>query len=467
MNSLRSRLIFWAGTATVCVLLFAGIALFMLIRKAVISEFDKGLTTQVQVLASEVEVGENGHYLDFDNGALPFFEKGRNAKYFELWDANGKVLQRSASLGNKDLSRLAKSSENLKSRAVMLPDGNSGRQVTLVFRLRGESPSAHSDRILTLSLAQKTEGIEDVMESIFWLLLGIGVLTTLVCLAVFAVIVRRGMRPIDQLGADIRAIRENQLSSRLANRDLPEELQPIVSGLNHLLERVEKAFDRERAFTANLAHELRTLLYGLRMKQDVVLMRPREGDAYRRALNECLSITIATQSMMENLLALARLDAGQITLKKEPVPLDEFLKEVWIAFDERAAERDLETVWDVAEVKVETDRERLRLILNNLFDNAVSYANPKDEVRIQTGTDDDGAWMKICNTGCELSAEAASRVFERFWRGDEARTDVGSHCGLGLSLSQRLAELLGCEITAFVEPEDWFCVRLRFLKSED
>lgn len=305
------------------------------------------------------------------------------------------------------------------------------------------------------------------MESIFWLLLGIGVLTTLVCLAVFAVIVRRGMRPIDQLGADIRAIRENQLSSRLANRDLPEELQPIVSGLNHLLERVEKAFDRERAFTANLAHELRTLLYGLRMKQDVVLMRPREGDAYRRALNECLSITIATQSMMENLLALARLDAGQITLKKEPVPLDEFLKEVWIAFDERAAERDLETVWDVAEVKVETDRERLRLILNNLFDNAVSYANPKDEVRIQTGTDDDGAWMKICNTGCELSAEAASRVFERFWRGDEARTDVGSHCGLGLSLSQRLAELLGCEITAFVEPEDWFCVRLRFLKSED
>jgi two-component system sensor histidine kinase QseC len=239
---------------------------------------------------------------------------------------------------------------------------------------------------------------------------------------------------------------------------LPSELRPVARRLDDLLRRLEAAFAREKSFTADVAHELRTPLSGLRTTLEVMLSKPREAGQYREALDECLVIGRRLQALVDNLLSLAQLEGQRAALATEPVQIDYLMRETWKLFAERAAARHVKIEWRIpAPVFVDSDAVRLRIVVANLFDNAVSYVDEGGTITIAASSSAGRAELSVANTGSMVGGEDVTRIFDRFWRGDRSRA-VGLHCGLGLALCQRIAVLVGGTIVAEAEKGKVFCI---------
>jgi signal transduction histidine kinase len=263
---------------------------------------------------------------------------------------------------------------------------------------------------------------------------------------VLVMVVGRTMRPLGEVAERIAGLSATELSARVAGERVPLEVRPIVERLNELLGRLEGAFERERAFASDAAHELRTPVAALRTTIEVCLTRQREPAEYAGAMERCLGVTASMQTLIENLLLLARAEAGQLPQVMEAVDLAGLSREVWAGFADRAAAARVVVEWSGPAVcVVNGDRENLRLVLVNLFDNALSHGEAGGKMELGIVEGEGVAEFRLANSGCGLSAEDAGRVFERFWRKDAARSQSGGlvHAGLGLSLCRRLVGLGG------------------------
>jgi signal transduction histidine kinase len=270
---------------------------------------------------------------------------------------------------------------------------------------------------------------------------------------------RAVLRPIDRLSALIAAIEPDNLKSPVPTTGVPDEMMVVLERLNSATSRLAAAFDRERSTIANIAHELRTPVAGIRATLEFALARgphaSRDED-----LRECLSMTESMQRMIINLLTLARLESGQARLPAQRVGVLETVRECMALLEERMKERELTVVVRVDEqLTVLGGDEHLRMILGNVLDNAVSYALSGQPIEV-TGTAQGGwACIEVANA-TDGRLKDVSEIFNAFWRGEEARTS-GHHCGLGLTLVQRLVRLSGGTVSAQIDGLNLFRISLR------
>jgi signal transduction histidine kinase len=182
-------------------------------------------------------------------------------------------------------------------------------------------------------------------------------------------------------------------------------------------------------------------------------------------MQECHAICDDTQRIVETLLALARLESGAAAVDREIIDVSMLLEQVWQPFQPIAVQRRVEVEWDVERgTLLNTDANQFRVLLTNLFDNAISYVDGGGQVRVRAAVSPAGLEIRIENTGCRLASDQASLVFERFWRGDASRGETGRHAGLGLALCQRIAVLQQASIEARVEAGR-FVVSVQFPRS--
>jgi two-component system sensor histidine kinase BaeS len=167
------------------------------------------------------------------------------------------------------------------------------------------------------------------------------------------------------------------------------------------------------------------------------------------------------QTMINNLLLLARLDAQQISFQSEQIRLAELVNFCWRPLSNKAADHKItfENRID-PEIMYETDRQNLGIILSNILENAVEYTDEGGQIRTSACLADDSVQIETLNTGCQLTTEQAAQVFDCFWRGDSSRKDAGVHCGLGLALVDRISKALGGSATVEVENRGIFKIRL-------
>ena len=436
-GSIGKRLLVGAALAVSLAFLASGAVVLVLTRATLRAQLDEGLVAKAHALAALVE--QDGDTLESDlDGAR---DSAASGDLYEVWDDRARVVARSAALASRHLERAAVFDPgDVAFTEIVLARGERGRQVTLRFQPRAdiEDLAGQPRQAATIAVARSSAGVDDAIARIGRVLAGVGAVGTLVCLLVLGWVIRFGLSPLRALASAIAEIREGDLTARLATASTPEELRPVVERLNELLGRLGIALTRERELTAEVAHELRTPLAGLRATIEVAIDRDRPAERYRTALTSCLAICTQTERVVETLLSLARLDAGTIVATAEPVEVDELVREVLATMSARARARRIEVFTELPPITLDTDREQLRIIVHNLVDNAVSYANEGGELRVELFD----ATLRISNTGCVLSAAQIERVCDRFWRGDQART-TGTHAGLGLALCHKLAGLLG------------------------
>jgi two-component system, OmpR family, heavy metal sensor histidine kinase CusS len=467
MRSLQSRLVIGTAVGTTVVLLVSGALLYVLVRSWLLGEFNRALADKARTLGTLVEQHVDGLRVEFDNDDMPEFRGRAKPEYFEFWLPGNLPTRRSESLGAKDLSRLTVTSSDPIYRRITLPDGRAGRSVEITFQPRREFrsniPNPPPPEEVTLVVARETAGIDKVLGYLRGLLLAIGATAVLAAIALLTAIVRHGLKPMDRLAKQISAVGVAGLSARVHMPTAPTEMRPAIDRLNDLLKRLEDAFNRERSFTADVAHELRTPLAGLRSTLEVSMSKARTPREYQSAMQDSVVIIEQMQTMVDNLLSLARIEAGQDTPRNGPVRLGKLLQECWNPLEERARAKNLDVKWQMAQNDgLVSDREKLRLVLQNVLDNAVSYANVGGWIAIESTQHDHSLLLSIANSGSTLSLDETKRAFDRFWRRDTARSSTGLHCGLGLSLVKKLSTLLGGSATADFAEGGMFRLTLSF-----
>jgi signal transduction histidine kinase len=248
----------------------------------------------------------------------------------------------------------------------------------------------------------------------------------------------RAMRPVKTIAHTARTISESDLSRRI-NIKGQDELAELAGTFDDMLGRLQGAFDRQRRFVADASHELRTPLTIMNLEVGRVLSGDRTPNEYQHALQIVNTEGEHMTRLVNDLMTLARMDAGQAILQFENLDLSDVTVEAverMSALAERQQVR-LE-LRNLPELPVRGDRQYLVQMVSNLLENAIKYGGKT--VRIETGVRDDKALLRIADDGPGIASEHLPHLFERFYRVDQARTqhpndDPTSPAGSGLGLS--------------------------------
>jgi len=423
-------------------------ALYFAARDEIIEQFDDALRAKAAAISSLTFQEETGLRVDASDQLFRSFGREHPRDFFEIRADNGHALARSPSLADADLPLPNKSLDRPRFWNLDLPDGRPGRAMALKFTPMQEEgePRANAARPqLDLVVASDSEPLVEALTELLIIgaacgALGVGATAWLV-----SRVLRRGLQPLARLGEQTARINADSLTTRFPTGDLPAELQPIVSRFNELLARLEISFERERRFSADLAHELRTPLAELRSLAECALKWPESRD--RATDEEVLAAATQMQMMVTSLLALARGDQHQLVAGAVPVNLFELATEAWHPHAARAGQRELKVRWALAPVTVAADPALLRSVMGNLFENAVDYTATGGEIEIRLEVIAGSARLRVANPVENLQAGDVAKMFDRFWRKEEARSG-GKHFGLGLSLARMFAEAMGWTLTA-------------------
>jgi len=466
-RSLRTRLLTGIIGGIILLLTVFSLLIYVVIRSALVKQFDESLASVAQILAASAELDGDKIDLDFEVQQMPEFLNAEHPTHYQLWEANGTVTAKSPLLGTDNLLRPEGSLNALVFGTSRDKNGQPQRTVGLKFMPRiADSDDKNYQpptnvQALTLVVSRDASDLQGQLRFLRWLLLIASAAVIALSFLIAAIVVRQGLRPLNSIAAEIANIKEDSLTTRITAENVPTEVVQIKNRLNEFLSRLQASFNRERQFNADVAHELRTPLAGLRSTIEVALTHTRDEDEYKRVLSDCHVIALNMQTMVNNLLMLAKLDAQQISFHTEHIRLTGLVNSCWRTLSNKALESQITFDNRIdPEITCESDRQNLSIVLSNVLDNAVEYSDKGGQIRITSRRIDDSMEVAVSNTGCQLTNEQVSKVFNCFWQGDLSRSDTGTHCGLGLALVQRLTRALGGNAIAELQPGGIFVIRL-------
>lgn len=252
----------------------------------------------------------------------------------------------------------------------------------------------------------------------------------------------RALAPVNRIIRSAELIGVQNLSHRLEVPKAKDELQRLTVTLNDMLERIESSVKRIRQFTANASHDLRTPLSLIRTHAELALRRNRSEAEYRQALSHILAASEETTRLIESLLALARTDAGETQLKIRQLDLTPVLQKSAPQASVLANSKGLSFSSSLSQEPMFLlgDSAAIETLLLAILDNAVKYTPAGGFVSFRSFTDSGHAVIEVADSGVGIAPEDLPRIFDRFFRADQARSREVPGSGLGLAIALWLAE---------------------------
>jgi signal transduction histidine kinase len=267
-------------------------------------------------------------------------------------------------------------------------------------------------------------------------------------------LVRRGLTPLNQLSDAVSQVSERDFLLPVDRNQLTLELQPIHSRIVQTLEQLKGAFDREKQAVADISHELRTPVASLLATIDVALRKPRTPQQYEQTLTDCRGITKQLGQLVEKIMTLAYLDAGQTRVKNRRFEAAEVVGACESVIKPLADSHGIHFSTSIPpSVPLDSDPDKLREVLVNLLHNAIEYNRPGGRVDLNVTARDRSVRFEVVDNGIGMTPEVKNRIYERFYRADPSRTSTGVHAGLGLSIVKEYVERLGGNIEVESEPD--------------
>lgn len=461
---LRRRLALWYAASLALVLAAFALVIYGVARYQLVRHHDAALRETASEVQRILSAHEDCEHLTSDQ-TMALDAIGQLILVHEV-EGEGRVFYRSP-----DTARLLRS---LEADTVQLPAGDESirtiESASGPLRLYSEPYRSRAGRRGVIRVVQGLGDIVEPLETLrfaLWLMaplaIGLGTIGGYW-------LAGRALAPVAEITNLAIEIEADRLGRRIPDPGARDEIGRLVDTLNQMIARLEASFDGMRRFTADASHELRGPLATMRSALDVALSRPRTAEEYVSVLRSVGDDVDRLRAIVDGLLVLARADAGRLPLENGPVRLDVVAAEVVESFRPSAEARgvSLRTHAD-APVRTDGDERWLRQLVVNLVDNAVKFSAgcPRAEspsVVVAVGEDRDAALLTVTDDGPGLPPGTEERIFERFYRGEEASSMLRTTgFGLGLAIAEWIVRAHGGRIEAGNRPGGGsvFTVRLR------
>lgn len=467
-RSIQRRLIVLSAVSGVALVSLVSALVWWRMSRVLRADFDRSLETEARALAGRLQDDEGRVQLDLESRTLADAGLAGDVLVQVRTAADGNRLFEHGEFGPIPESLLASHDAAAPIWFDVEPAaGRPYRAIALYAAVPPDLDDAWSDtragevQVWTL-VARPLAPLNQTLTELALTLGGAAFATMLLGGLISRSVAAGGIRPIRAVAAVIERAAPGDEQLKISEQQVPSELDPIVAKTNDLLGRIRAELDRQRRLTADIAHDLRTPVAGVRTLLDVALQRPRTAPEYEETLLAGQAALRQLSLLLDDVLVMARLDAGL----ERPHPGDFTAEEILAAAVESvrplAMARGIAIETDgAAGLRLFSDRAKLVKILTNLMSNAVEHSPTGAAVRVTAGETTTGVEFRVRDPGPGIPAELRERVFDRFYRAADARPGDGHH-GLGLPIARHLARLLGGEVrlNGEVSPGSEFCVTL-------
>ena len=252
----------------------------------------------------------------------------------------------------------------------------------------------------------------------------------------------KSLAPLEQVIDTAEKITQKNLDERIGLPENRDELYRLSSTINDLLDRLQAAYTREKQFTADASHELKTPLASILGTLEVLIRKPRDPDHYRKRIGCCIDDLKRMSGLIDQLLLLARYDSAAFRPEIDAFDVEQVIAKVLERVDEQVMEKEIDViVRNDVHGEVQADISMFEIMLDNIVSNAVKYSEKGGTVTIVLGDRGGPVACSVTDTGPGISPEKIDRVFERFYRVDESRNSRTSGSGLGLAIVKKLADI--------------------------
>ena len=438
--SYRNRIAFNYIVATAALLALVFFLVFFVVRVAVYSHLDNLLDKVAEKHSKEVLV---------QDGKIKFINKDEweerehrevevNPVFIEVHGIDGKLMDRSPNLKADELGFDVNSPENKQFNSRL--HEKHIRQIKVAVVRDGEKAGY-------ISAAVPIEGYLLVLNTLRNILLVSFPFSLLLLFLVARYLAGKSIRPVRVIIEATQKIQQDSLNDRIPVFGKKDELHQLASAINELLERIESSMIREKQFTSDAAHQLKTPLAVLKGTFEVLVRKPRDNHEYVTRINAGIDEINRMSEMVDQLLLLARVDGKQYLPQLADTSLVEMIDSIIQRFSRKISEQNLSIVFNPeSNLSAVSDPFLLELILENLISNALKYSNPGDKVEIRLTQANDNTLVEISDNGKGIRNEDMEHIFSPFYRaGAMEHTNVKGY-GLGLSIVKRACSLAGIQL---------------------
>ena len=456
-RSIGARLTFWYMGLLAATLLILGISAYLLLKYSLQREVDASLNSVASVMVERAQAG--AELSGIEQLFRRYFGFAPIDPYFEMLDPEGRRRTRQGTNRRLLLSQVAlnNASRGIATyETIELPDQYPLRILTKPVIVEGrivnlvqtgmslERTQKTGSRFLLILMAMVPVGLA-LAGGGGWLL------------------ARRSLRPVQTMTQAARRISAYHLSERLEETGTGDELDELAKTLNESLESLDESFNQMRQFSADASHELQTPLTVLKGEIEVVLRSPRSDEEYKQTLQSALEEIDRLADLVEGLLFLARADSGVLKIDQKQVDLSELILAVHGELNQLAATSEVSLNCDSSKtVNVVGDPILLRQLIQNLVQNSIKYTPAGGSVSVSSHQESEYSVLVVSDTGFGIPKEQQEKIFQRFCRSTEARSDHGGGAGLGLSIVKSIVDVHRGTIEVDSEPEQGstFTIRL-------
>ncbi|MGB8061421.1 MAG: heavy metal sensor histidine kinase [Candidatus Sulfotelmatobacter sp.] len=428
--SIGVRLTLWYLAIFALGELVFGAGMWFILRENLYDMVDDDLESQVDDLKSFLESQKKDVSIaKLQEEANETYTIEHSGDYLAVYAENGELIYRSAFLeAHPQLLLPAGQIKQARSRSQKI----GGQHFRFIYETL-----AVNGHVFTVEMGLPSDDAVDTLHLFRFYLLMFAPLLLLIAAGVGYWMSRRALSPVDALVRTACEVGGANLGSRLQKLETGDELQRLSDTLNEMLDRIETAFLRVTQFTADASHELRTPVSLIRTEAELALRRSRGEAEYKESLRHILLEAERTTVLIEQLLSLARADSGRETLHMQTVDLHQTLRSMVESWQQVAIIRDLQfsAKMDEDGALVMGDETMLRRLIDILLDNAFQYTPSPGTVSLLLEQREDTIAIAVQDSGVGIAEEEQSKIFQRFYRVDQARSRGRGGTGLGLAIA--------------------------------
>ncbi|MFQ5899945.1 MAG: sensor histidine kinase [Thermodesulfobacteriota bacterium] len=416
-------------------LIIFGIFLYTTLSKSLLDTADSRIRTIAEIISKTALRPSSALGLpkDFSNILERFFGIKTSGKFIQILDNSGRIILKSASLGNADLPFSKEALHNAIQRKMTFETIHSRgrypiRIITYPVMERGKT-------INFVQIGTSLETIQDTLNTLLYLLYASASISLIFAGIVGWLLANRALRPVAEITKTARRIGAENLNQRLEVRNPGDEIGRLAETFNDMISRLESSFDRIKQFTADVSHEIKTPITILKGETEIALKTEKTVEGFKSVLVSNLEEINRMTHVIEGLLFLSRRDSGIKDITTEEIDMDDLLKEKYQQAILLAKNKEIKVILVRNDpVRVKGNPIRLRQLLLNLIENAVKYTPKTGEITLSLEKSAGFARIVVSDTGIGVAREDLPYLFDRFFRVDKARSREEGGSGLGLSI---------------------------------